>query len=61
VGLPVLEALDDESAEVAVRAALTAGGVHLVLVRTDRTANVAVHDQLHAATADAVTRTLGRP
>jgi len=60
-GLPVLEALDDESAEVAVRAALTAGGVHLVLVRTDRTANVAVHDQLHAATADAVTRTLGRP
>ena len=33
----------------AVRAALTAGGVHLVLVRTDRTANVVVHEQLHVA------------
>ena len=53
-GLPVLEALDDESTEVAVRAALTAGGVHLVLVRTDRAANVAVHEQLHAATAAAI-------
>jgi 2-succinyl-5-enolpyruvyl-6-hydroxy-3-cyclohexene-1-carboxylate synthase len=53
-GLPVLEALDDESAEVAVRAALTAGGVHLVRVRTDRAANVVVHDELHAATAAAV-------
>jgi 2-succinyl-5-enolpyruvyl-6-hydroxy-3-cyclohexene-1-carboxylate synthase len=52
--LPVLEAHDDESAEVAVRAALTAGGVHLVRVRTDRAANVVLHDELHAATAAAV-------
>ena len=58
-GLPVLEALDDESTEVAVRAALTAGGVHLVLVRTDRTANVAVHEQLHDATAAAIREALG--
>ena len=49
-----MEALDDDSVEVAVRAALTTGGVHLVLVRTDRAANVEVHDQLHAATAAAV-------
>jgi 2-succinyl-5-enolpyruvyl-6-hydroxy-3-cyclohexene-1-carboxylate synthase len=58
-GLPVLEALDDESAEVAVRAALAAGGVHLVLVRTDRAANVELHEQLHAATAGAVREALG--
>jgi len=58
-GLPVLEALDDESVEVAVRAALTAGGVHVVLVRTDRTANVELHEQLHAATAVAVRGALG--
>ena len=58
-GLPVLEALDDESTEVAVRAALAAGGVHVVLVRTDRTANVAVHEQLHDATAAAIREALG--
>jgi len=60
-GLPVLEALDDESTEVAVRAALTAGGVHLVLVRTDRAANVTVHEQLHGATASAVRSVVGFP
>ncbi len=49
-GLPVIEAMDDESVEVAVRAALAAGGVHVVLARTDRAANVALHEQLHAAT-----------
>lgn len=58
-GLPVMEAMDDESVEIAVRAALSAGGVHVVLVRTDRTANVAVHEQLHAATAEAVRGVLG--
>lgn len=57
-GLPVLEAMDDESTEVAVRAALTAGGVHLVVVRTDRSANVALHEELHRATAAAVRRSL---
>jgi 2-succinyl-5-enolpyruvyl-6-hydroxy-3-cyclohexene-1-carboxylate synthase len=57
-GLPVMEAMDDESVEVAVRAALTAGGPHLVLVRTDRDANVDLHEQLHSATAVAVAEAL---
>lgn len=38
----------------AVDAALVRGGVHLVHVRTDRAANVAVHDELHAAAAAAI-------
>ncbi|QYG93374.1 2-succinyl-5-enolpyruvyl-6-hydroxy-3-cyclohexene-1-carboxylic-acid synthase [Iamia sp. SCSIO 61187] len=38
----------------AVRASLEAGGVRLVRVGTDRTANVDVHRRLHAAVADAV-------
>ena len=37
-----------------MHAALIAGGVHLVLVRTDRVANVELHDQLHVATAKAI-------
>ena len=46
-GLPVLEAADDRSVGLAVEGALTAGGVHIVVVRSDRTANVALHDDLH--------------
>lgn len=42
----------------AVEAALDRGGVHLVHVRTDRTANVAVHDELHAAAAAAIASVL---
>jgi 2-succinyl-5-enolpyruvyl-6-hydroxy-3-cyclohexene-1-carboxylate synthase len=58
-GLGVVEVLDDDSVEAAVRAALAAGGVHVVLVRTDRAANVELHEQLHAATASAVREALG--
>jgi 2-succinyl-5-enolpyruvyl-6-hydroxy-3-cyclohexene-1-carboxylate synthase len=40
--------------ETAVRAATDRGGVELVVVRTDRTENVKVHQQLNDAVADAV-------
>ena len=39
-----------------VAAAVGAGGVHVVVVRTDRAENVAVHSRLNDAVADAVSR-----
>ena len=35
--------------------AINAGGIRMVLASTDRTTNVAVHDELHAAVAAAIT------
>jgi hypothetical protein len=52
VGTRVIERQADLAAAVAESAAL--GGVHVIVVRTDRAANVAVHDQLHAAAAAAL-------
>jgi 2-succinyl-5-enolpyruvyl-6-hydroxy-3-cyclohexene-1-carboxylate synthase len=45
-----------ESADVGadVRAATAAGGVHVLVVRTDRAANVDLHQRIHAAVATAV-------
>ena len=53
VGTRVLDRQADVAAAVAESAAL--GGVNLLLVRTERAANVAVHDELHAACAAALT------
>jgi 2-succinyl-5-enolpyruvyl-6-hydroxy-3-cyclohexene-1-carboxylate synthase len=46
----------DDVAE-AVPAALARGGVHVLVVRTDRSANVEVHHRLNAAVAGAVGQT----
>ena len=46
-GLPVLDAADDNAVTLAVRGALAAGGVHVVLARTNRSANVELHEELH--------------
>ena len=57
-GLAVFEANDDDAAAAAITASLSAGGSHLVLVRTDRNANTVVHERLHAATALAIEHAL---
>ena len=38
----------------ALAAALAAGGVHVLVVRTDRAANVEVHRRLNGAVAEAI-------
>ena len=47
--------------EPAVAEALAAGGVHVLVVRTDRAANVEVHRRINAAVAEAVTDVSGKP
>ncbi len=47
--LPVLEASDDLAVGLAVEASMTTGGVHVILARSNRSENVAVHDALHQA------------
>ncbi len=53
-GLITIEPAGAAAVGQAVAAAVDAGGVRLVRVRTDRAANVGVHDELHAAVADAL-------
>ena len=43
----------------AVQAAIALGGLHLVHVRTDRAANVAVHAELNTAVSHALFRSKG--
>ncbi len=53
-GIASLAVVDPEALTVAVHSAIQTRGVWLVVVRTDRSRNVRVHDDLHAAVADAV-------
>ncbi|WP_208027969.1 2-succinyl-5-enolpyruvyl-6-hydroxy-3-cyclohexene-1-carboxylic-acid synthase [Rhabdothermincola sediminis] len=48
-GLPAVQVEDRAGLRDAIRDRLAAGGPHVVVAGTDRAANVAVHDGLHAA------------
>jgi 2-succinyl-5-enolpyruvyl-6-hydroxy-3-cyclohexene-1-carboxylate synthase len=54
-GITSLSVEAADALPLAVEASVAAGGVHLVVVRTDRTANKALHENLNAAVAAAVT------
>src|SRR5436190_7987551 len=53
-GIPVTEATCAREVPEATKTAVAAGGVHLVLVRSDRATNVVRHREVWAAVADAV-------
>lgn len=54
-GLMTIEPAGSADVAEAITASISTGGVRLVRIRTDRTANVAVHDEIHAAVAAALT------
>ena len=54
--LPIAVVREPEELGGTVRDAVAAGGVRIVLVRTDRGANVAVHRRLRAAVAEVLTQ-----
>ena len=58
-GITVLEASESAGVEIAVAASLAAGGVHVVIVRTDRQRNVVIHDELHRSMTEAIAKALG--
>jgi 2-succinyl-5-enolpyruvyl-6-hydroxy-3-cyclohexene-1-carboxylate synthase len=55
-GVPTFGVPAAEGLVPALQAAAAVSGTHAVVVRTDRQANVAVHDELHAAVAAALDR-----
>jgi 2-succinyl-5-enolpyruvyl-6-hydroxy-3-cyclohexene-1-carboxylate synthase len=56
-GIGAHEVRDAAGLAPAVASGLDAGGVSVIVVRTDRSANVAVHDELHHAVAAALDAT----
>ena len=56
-GIPAVPVATAADVAPAVEKSLAGGGVRIVHVRTDRQANVGVHDELHAAVAAAVVAT----
>jgi 2-succinyl-5-enolpyruvyl-6-hydroxy-3-cyclohexene-1-carboxylate synthase len=58
-GLAAVELETTAQLNPAVDAALDAGGITVIVVRTDRAANVVVHDEIHAAVSAALDSAVG--